>query len=145
MNNKEKIKKIGTAIIIENSDGKFLLQLRDNKQTIKYPNCWVLFGGGNKKNETTEQTIVREIKEELNLLLEDFSFYRNFIYEDFEEKHLQYIYYKKWDLDISNLNLNEGQAMKFFSVNEIESLSFGFNIKEILNTYLFQDNLRRNE
>ena len=35
-------------------DNKYLLQLRDNKKSIVYPNRWAFFGGRFKKNETAE-------------------------------------------------------------------------------------------
>jgi 8-oxo-dGTP diphosphatase len=38
------MKKIA-AIIFENDDNKLLLFLRDNKQSIPFPNTWDLIGG----------------------------------------------------------------------------------------------------
>ena len=46
---------------------KYLLQLRDNKKRISFPNHWGLFGGRKDGKETDNQTIIREIKEETNL------------------------------------------------------------------------------
>ncbi len=48
-------------------DNKYLLQLRDNKKNIFFPNFWGLFGGRLEKDETFENAIIREIKEETNL------------------------------------------------------------------------------
>ena len=46
---------------------KYLLQLRDNKKRISFPNHWGLFGGRKDGKETDISTIKREIKEETNL------------------------------------------------------------------------------
>ena len=37
--------------IIVLSDGKYLMQLRDDKPEIFFPDCWGLFGGGVEKGE----------------------------------------------------------------------------------------------
>ena len=58
--------KIGSKAIIVNN-GKYLLQLRDNKKNIFYPNHWGLFGGAKDRKEKPILTIKREIREELNL------------------------------------------------------------------------------
>ena len=46
------------AIIFSNN--KYLLQLRDNKKNILYPNHWALFGGRFKKHESAEECLIRE-------------------------------------------------------------------------------------
>ena len=48
-------------------DNKYLLQLRDNKKNIFFPNFWGLFGGRLDKDETFENALIRELKEETNL------------------------------------------------------------------------------
>ena len=48
-------------------DNKYLLQLKDNKKNIFFPNFWGLFGGRLDKDETFENALIRELKEETNL------------------------------------------------------------------------------
>ena len=73
------MKKKGVVIIIENEKGEILLQLRDDKPTIPYPNKWVLFGGRAEENESFEEAIKREMQEEIELDLKTFKLFR--IYE----------------------------------------------------------------
>ena len=48
---------------------KFLTILRDDKETIPYPNMWDLPGGGREGNETPFECVAREVYEELNIQL----------------------------------------------------------------------------
>ncbi len=58
----------GSAIIIKNSEGKILLQHRDsNAPTDK--NTWAMWGGGKEGNETPVETAMRELQEELTILV----------------------------------------------------------------------------
>ena len=55
------------GIIILNK--RYLLQLRDNKKNIYFPNFWGLFGGRVDIGETNINALRREIKEEINLVV----------------------------------------------------------------------------
>ncbi len=60
----KKYKSVGAIIFYK---GKYLIQKRDNKKNIFFPNFWGVFGGNVKNNENTKKAILRELKEELNL------------------------------------------------------------------------------
>ena len=49
--------------------GCVLTLLRDDKPDIPFPNMWDLPGGGRDPGETPEQTVLRELEEELALKL----------------------------------------------------------------------------
>ncbi len=53
-----------SAIILYNKKGQILLQLRSAYKK-RFANHWGLFGGHIDKGETPEETLIREIKEEL--------------------------------------------------------------------------------
>jgi len=52
--------------VIVLDDGRYLMQLRDDKAGIFYPDSWGLFGGAVDAGETAEQALRRELREELN-------------------------------------------------------------------------------
>jgi 8-oxo-dGTP pyrophosphatase MutT (NUDIX family) len=54
------------AILIA-PDGRYLMQLRDDKPTITIPAHWCLFGGAVEPGETAEAALRRELQEELEL------------------------------------------------------------------------------
>ena len=43
------------SLILENAKGEVLMQLRDNKPSIPYPNCLGTFGGQIEEGETPER------------------------------------------------------------------------------------------
>jgi 8-oxo-dGTP pyrophosphatase MutT (NUDIX family) len=59
------------AAIIVIEDGRYLLQLRDNIPGIWYPAHWGLFGGGVEPSEDEITALRRELREEIELHLED--------------------------------------------------------------------------
>jgi 8-oxo-dGTP diphosphatase len=105
------------GLIIIRKDGKMLFQLRDNKKNISDPNKWGLFGGGMHINEIPEEAIIREIKEELGVRInkKDLSLIMKIPF--FKEN--RYIFRIDWDKKISDLKLNEGKDLGYFSIKEI--------------------------
>lgn len=128
MNKKRK----GCSIIFINSKNQILLFLRDNKSTIPYPNMWDFLGGQIEEGETPEQCIVREIKEEIGLDLEDFNY---LLTEDFTDR-IEYVFYKKINLDISKIILTEGQKINWFSFNEIKEMETVFGLDQIIDNFM---------
>jgi 8-oxo-dGTP pyrophosphatase MutT (NUDIX family) len=54
--------------IIVLDDGRYLMQLRDDKPGIFYPDHWGLFGGAVDDGEQPEAALRRELREELDLV-----------------------------------------------------------------------------
>ncbi len=59
------------AAILTLDDGRYLMQLRDNKPEIFFPGHWSCFGGAIEPGETEEAAFRREIFEELGLVVGD--------------------------------------------------------------------------
>ena len=57
------------AGILTLEDGRYLMQLRDNKPEIFFPGHWSCFGGGIEPGETEEIAFRREMAEELGLVV----------------------------------------------------------------------------
>ena len=53
------------AAVLVGWDGRYLLQLRDDKPTIHMPDHWALFGGSLDPGEAPAAAMVRELEEEL--------------------------------------------------------------------------------
>ncbi len=130
--NKEK-DKVGLLLIDKNNN--LLLQLRDNISEIKYPDCVGTFGGAIKDNETAEQAIVREVKEELGYNLKEFEFIGNFPFEGYNI----FMFLKiDCELNADELRILEGKSIIKIDLNNpnLEKHKFAFNAKEIIKDYL---------
>jgi len=125
------------AIILENARGEFLLALRDNKPGIPFPNHWDLIGGHVEEGETPEEALVREIKEELDIEIKDYKFYKKYecltgdVYEN-----IKYIYTGKINIPIEEITLLEGERPQYFSREEISDLKFANIIKSVILDYI---------
>jgi len=57
------------ALIID-EDGRYLVQLRDDMPSIFFPDHWGCFGGAIDNTESPEDAVVRELFEELTILID---------------------------------------------------------------------------
>ena len=138
------MKKIA-AIILENDNGEFLLALRDNKPGIPFPNHWDLIGGHVEEGETPEEALVREVKEELDLDLKEYSFFK--IYECLNGdayENTKYIYTGKINIPIEEITLLEGERPQYFAREEIPNVKFANIMKSIVLDYInYSDSLNK--
>jgi len=125
------------AIILENDNGEFLLYLRDNKPTIPFPDHWDLIGGHVEEGETPEQALVREVKEELDIDLKEYTFYRKYecLTGDAYE-NIKYIYTGRINIPIEKITLLEGVRPKYFTREEIPDVKFANILKSIVTDYI---------
>ncbi|NEQ36822.1 MAG: NUDIX domain-containing protein [Okeania sp. SIO3I5] len=121
----------GSVIILLNSNNEILLVLRDDKDSIPFPNTWNLLGGILENNESPEECIRREIREEIEIELGNINLFQK--YNIYEREH--YIFWKQIDLDLTQIKLNEGQRLAYFSKDELDKHQLAFQCNEILNDF----------
>lgn len=130
------MKKIA-AIIFENDKGELLFYLRDNKPGIPFPQHWDLIGGHVEVGESPEEALVREVKEELDITLTDYKFFREYrCLEGDAYPNIKYIYSGRLNLPLEEITLLEGDYPKFFSKEEIPDLKFANILKSIVLDYI---------
>lgn len=112
-----------TAItILETDSGQFLMQLRDNIPTIQSPNQWGLFGGGMEAGETPIEGLIREIHEELDIVLDETTVQMVLIDEETDPTRRRYIFWGKISAEqLSSITLKEGQRYGLLSLDTILS------------------------
>jgi mutator protein MutT len=109
--------KSAAKIILINKENKVLLQLRDREHS--HAGCWALFGGHIDGPETPEEALVREIKEEINYSLTNYKLIEESYVEDFGKV---YWFQGVIDAKLSDLNLNEGDDINYFTYDEVLKL-----------------------
>ena len=115
---------ISTTALLVDDQGRFLLQLRDEKPDIVNPGLWGSFGGRlepheTNERETPEEGFQREMEEELGWRPRAYSLYGAVPYRTLSEgdarRQLIYIYAAAVDVPPDALVLGEGQALAFFA------------------------------
>ena len=122
----------GAGIIFINSNNEILLLLRDDVPNIPFPNQWDIPGGKIEEGETPDFAVKREMKEELGLdTLNDLKLFK--IYNS--ENLTDFIFWKKLDLNIDKITLNEGQKIQYFSLDEIRKMKLAFNYNQVVEEF----------
>ncbi len=107
-------------------DGRYLMQLRDQRADIFYPGYWGLFGGAVDSGEDPVSALYRELAEELSLEADHARLFTNFTY-DLTSIGLKTFYRTCYEVPITyatldGLHLQEGEAMQVFDGREALSL-----------------------
>jgi len=130
------MKKIA-QIILENDKGEFLIYLRDKKPGIPFPDHWDLIGGHVEEGETPEEALVREVKEEIDIDLKEFRFFREYsCIEGDAYPNIKYIYSGKIYLPLEGITLLEGERLAYVRKEEIEGVRFANILKKIVTDYI---------
>ena len=110
---------------------EFFLSHR-SKNAKQYPNYWSFWGGGIENNETPEDALLREIKEELDWNPDQYSFLGIYYDSMPNEKH---IFITKVDNDFEKqIKILESQGGAFFTIENIKEEKMIIpEDKEILN------------
>jgi 8-oxo-dGTP diphosphatase len=115
---------ISTTALIVDAEGRFLLQLRDEKPEIVNPGLWGSFGGRLEPHETPdpetpEEGFLRELWEELAWEPQRFELYMSAPYRTLGDGdargQLIYVYAAPLDVPQDALVLGEGEAMALFA------------------------------
>lgn len=122
----------GAGIIFLNSNNEFLLLLRDDKDSIPFPNMWDIPGGKVEKDENPEETVRREMNEELGLQnLGQINLFKIFTSENLTD----YVFWKRMEINPEEIDLKEGQQIQFFSIDQIRSMKLAFNYNMVLEEF----------
>jgi len=106
-----------SLILLFDKDKRILMQHR-SKDAKRFPNFWGFFGGGIESDETPEQALLRESKEELDYTPQN---PRLIMVQDKGAKKKKYVYIEKFN-DNVKLIQSEGQAMGWFKLDDTKNL-----------------------
>jgi len=124
----------GAGVVFYDRDQRrVLLYRRDNTPGIPFPNYLDILGGHVEAGETPEQTVVREIAEELEDLRSGRPFvlagHRLFTISTSAQGVADYIFCKAADFDLAEVRLKEGQELLWVTEEEAgrTPLAFGYD------------------
>ena len=115
------------AYILHNR--KLLLLLRDDIPTIKDPNTWDTPGGACEGDESFDDCLKREVEEELELKVTNFIYLgnRRTPNGNIEANYVIEI----TDVEVNSLVQHEGQAYKFFTPDELDTLAMTKHLHQV--------------
>lgn len=124
------------AAVIQNEEGKILIAQRNLKKS--QGGLWEFPGGKIEPNETKEEAIIREIKEEMDIDIETKKFIDQKIF-NYPDKDINLIAIECKQIK-GDIKLNEHEDFKWVNKNELKNFNFAPADKFIINTILENNN-----
>jgi 8-oxo-dGTP pyrophosphatase MutT (NUDIX family) len=103
-------------------ESRYLLQHREDRLGVSYPNCWGLFGGACEVGESAVEALRRELLEELNLEVTSYEPLLTCVYDLwFEDRRTRKAFFsvELSEAQAGQLVLGEGQGMAWLHFEEI--------------------------
>ena len=104
------------ALAVLERDGAWLLQLRDDLESILYPGHWGLFGGHLDAGETPSEAVHRELLEEINW---EPTFPLEHWFTSQNGLRIAHVFRGALSVPVEQLTLLEGQDLKLTSKQEL--------------------------
>lgn len=126
----------GALTLIETPNGLILLQLRDMKEGIHWPGKWGIFGGGIEPGEDIMTAALREVEEEMGLVLTPAqltplakinSLSRN--------RAALYVFHCVLDITPADIKLGEGAGFAFLTEEQIAKIDILDTLRPVLDLF----------
>ena len=117
---------IAATALIVSIDGRYLFQLRDDKENLPLRNHWTLFGGHVEAGEDGRTAVLREVEEELSYKARECVWYHEAIYvlprRTDRIVHKSYYLIQILPEEIDKMVLSEGYDMRLMTLHELMGL-----------------------
>ncbi|MBD3361711.1 NUDIX domain-containing protein [Candidatus Woesearchaeota archaeon] len=119
--------------VLRDDNNRVLLQHRDKDASV-LPDHWAFFGGGIEGNETPEEAVRREAKEELGIELKDLDFFKRYEFQEKKGLYEKFVFVAplNYAMDTLKKQQDEGQDLRVFSFEELANLKISDNDKVVL-------------
>ncbi len=118
-----------SAVIIRKEDDRVFVAKRSLNKRYS-PGKWETIGGNIEKDETSEEALAREIKEELGVKIKNFQYFKDYQYKD---RIFKFFIVELVEKPVPNKE--DFIDWGWFSKKEIEEMNFAINCKEKLLDY----------
>lgn len=121
-------------------DGKYVMQLRDDKPDIPSPGIWSLFGGMMNEGEDSSKAVEREIREELSIVPYSYEYlwWMNYFSDHFQKPARSWLYVADVCEVWNSHELNEGADVRAFHYEELVALEMPDFMRKTLGRYHHQ-------
>lgn len=127
---------VATALLFD-SEGKLLIYLRDDKPDIPFPNHWDLFGGHVEKGEKPEAALVREVQEELDIDILNYTYFKTYqCMEGDAHPNIKHVYTVQLAQAAADLTLYEGQYHKGIDIEKRHLYQFANILGGIIDDFV---------
>ena len=111
------------AALIVDGGGRYLMQLRDRKRGIWYPDHWGLFGGAVEPGEDPLAALYRELEEELTFRPKEVRYFNrlDMHFDPFGAEPCWRIFYevRVTDIEVAGMSLREGRSVEAVGADEL--------------------------
>ena len=111
--------KSSESLILLTYKEKILLMIRNYVFNSGLKKIWCMIGGKKENNESFEKTIVRKIKEEMNIEVSDVKF---LLISPSYDKDIHFYHGKLTDSNVNRIERAAGQELQFFDLKELDKL-----------------------
>jgi ADP-ribose pyrophosphatase YjhB (NUDIX family) len=113
------VHKPNESLVLLTYKEKILLMIRDYVFNSGLQKTWSMVGGEKGVNESCEKTIIRKIKEDMNIKIKDVRF---LLTTSSQDKDTYFYHGKLTDDNVNFIRRAEGQELQFFKLRELYKL-----------------------
>jgi methyltransferase of FxLD system len=127
----------GTAALLTDDDGRYLLHLRSANKPIWRPGQWALPGGNTEKGETCDEAIVRELDEETGLAIPDLTGFVTLdtLRADGSFKDRVRVYHGTLNTPAYEIELREGIQLRWTRIEETAEMTMDPGTAAVLHAH----------
>lgn len=105
-----------SSIVIVNEENKILITQRSEMKK-KYPLYWEIIGGACLRNETSKDGIIREVNEEIGIIVNksDLNLFKTVINDN--KKYIKDIYVYKNNINNEEINFQDKEVRSYIWIN----------------------------
>lgn len=113
------IRKFDESLILLTYKEKILLMIKGYIVNSGIQKIWRIIGGKKEDNESFEKSIIRKIKEEMNIEVDSIKL---LLVSPSNGKNVYYYHGKLTDYNVNHIERSEGQELQFFDLKELDKL-----------------------
>jgi 8-oxo-dGTP pyrophosphatase MutT (NUDIX family) len=117
------------------TDGGLLMHHRDDKPGIANPDCWAGFGGAVEDGETVEEALLREVREETGLVINDPVFLTDAVDHEGDGR-LVSLFYVVGDYRPEDIDLHEGVGVAIQAIADLPGLKVTPFVRRAIESHL---------